>query len=175
MQADATAIIPHPSCPPGSFSQILPCFFISLICYKRPYSQHSRTLLIPFGDASIKKRSLLTQSGDIRCYSTVRTDYYVIFYDSARSIFATAASRNVFLTLQLSLHKKTNKFQKKTKNLIFYDHCTAPATSSYPSLKNSFNGCQGHPPLCLPPRTAQRLPDRIQTMFGRAVFIQLSV
>jgi hypothetical protein len=35
--------------------------------------------------------------------------------------------------------------------------------------------CQGHPPLCLPPRTAQRLPDRIQTMFGRAVFIQLTV
>ncbi len=53
--------------------------------------------------------------------------------------------------------------------------CTAPATSSYPSLKNSFNGCQGHPPHCLPPRTAQRLPDRIPTMFGRAVFIQLTV
>jgi hypothetical protein len=53
--------------------------------------------------------------------------------------------------------------------------CTAPATSSYPSLKNSFNGCQGHPTLCLPPRTAQGIPDRIQMMFGRAVFIQLAV
>ena len=44
-----------------------------------------------------------------------------------------------------------------------------------PLIENSFSGCQGHPPLCLPPRTAQRLPDRIQTMFGRAVFIQLTV
>ncbi|MFN9899318.1 MAG: hypothetical protein ACK55Z_11110 [bacterium] len=52
--------------------------------------------------------------------------------------------------------------------------CTAPTAPSYPSLKNLFNGCQGYPPLCLSPRTAEGLPDRIQTMFGHAVFIQLS-
>jgi hypothetical protein len=34
-----------------------------------------------------------------------------------------------------------------------------------PLIENSFNGYQGHPPLCLSPRTAQRIPDRIQTMF----------
>ncbi len=45
-----------------------------------------------------------------------------------------------------------------------------PAT---PLVRNSLNGCQGHPPLCLSPRTAQRLPGRIQTVFGRAVFIQV--
>jgi hypothetical protein len=44
-------------------------------------------------------------------------------------------------------------------------HSTAP---SYPSIENSFNGCQGHPPPCLPPRTAQRLPGRIQKVFQRA-------
>jgi hypothetical protein len=43
--------------------------------------------------------------------------------------------------------------------------CTAP---SYPSIENSFNGCQGHPPFRLPPGTAQRLPDRIQKVFGHA-------
>jgi hypothetical protein len=52
--------------------------------------------------------------------------------------------------------------------------CTALYRTQLPLTENSFNGCQGHPPLCLPPRTAQRLPDRIQTMFGRAVFIQLT-
>jgi hypothetical protein len=52
--------------------------------------------------------------------------------------------------------------------------CTAPAAPSYPSLKNIFNGCQGHLLLCLSPRTAQGLPDQIQTMFRRATFIQLS-
>ncbi len=51
---------------------------------------------------------------------------------------------------------------------IVHPSCTAPAASSYPSIENSFNGCQGHPPLCLPPRTAQRIPDRIQKMLGRA-------
>ena len=59
-------------------------------------------------------------------------------------------------------------------------HCelstyTALYRTQLPLIENSFNGCQGHPPLCLPPGTAQRLPDRIQTMFGRAVFIQLTV
>ncbi len=39
---------------------------------------------------------------------------------------------------------------------------------SYPSIENLSNGCQGHPPFCLPPGTAQRLPDRIQKVFGRA-------
>jgi hypothetical protein len=33
-------------------------------------------------------------------------------------------------------------------------HCTAPAATNYPSLRNSLNGWQGHPPFCLSP------PDR---------------
>jgi hypothetical protein len=56
-----------------------------------------------------------------------------------------------------------------------FEACTALYRTQLPLIENSFIGCQGHPPLCLPPRTAQRLPDRIQTMFGCAVFIQLTV
>jgi hypothetical protein len=59
-----------------------------------------------------------------------------------------------------------NKNKHKTLIEVLYgSRCT-----QLPLIENSFNGCQGHPPLCLPPR-----PDRIQTMFGRAVFIQLTV
>jgi hypothetical protein len=47
-------------------------------------------------------------------------------------------------------------------------NCMALYRTQLPLIENSFNGCQGHPPLCLPPGTAQRLPDWIQTMFGRA-------
>jgi hypothetical protein len=39
---------------------------------------------------------------------------------------------------------------------------------SYPSIENLFNGCQGHPLVCLPPGTAQRQPDRIKKRFERA-------
>jgi hypothetical protein len=46
---------------------------------------------------------------------------------------------------------------------------------SYPSIENLFNGCQGHPPLCLPPGTAQRQPDRIKKGSNAQQFIQLTV
>jgi hypothetical protein len=46
---------------------------------------------------------------------------------------------------------------------------------SYPSIENSFNGCQGHPLVCLPPGTAQRQPDRIKKGSNAQQFIQLSV
>jgi hypothetical protein len=46
---------------------------------------------------------------------------------------------------------------------------------SYPSIENSFNGCQGHPPFCLPPGTAQRQPDRIKKGPNAQQFIQLTV
>jgi hypothetical protein len=55
---------------------------------------------------------------------------------------------------------------KETKML--FPCCTALYRTQLPLIENSFNGCQGHPPLCLPPGTAQRLPDRIQKVFGRA-------
>jgi hypothetical protein len=56
-------------------------------------------------------------------------------------------------------------------------HCfnyTTPERTQLPLIENSFNNCQGHPPLCLPPGTAQRLPDRIQTMFGRAAIYSIA-
>ncbi len=46
--------------------------------------------------------------------------------------------------------------------------CTELYRTQLPLIENSFNGCQGHPPLCLPPGTTQWLPDRIQKVFGRA-------
>jgi hypothetical protein len=46
---------------------------------------------------------------------------------------------------------------------------------SYPSIENLFNGCQGHPPSCLPPGTAQRQPDRIKKGSNAQQFIQLTV
>jgi hypothetical protein len=51
-------------------------------------------------------------------------------------------------------------------------HSTA---TSYPSIENLFNGCQGHPPFCLPPGTAQRQPDRIKKGSNAQQFIQLTV
>jgi hypothetical protein len=57
----------------------------------------------------------------------------------------------------------------KTANCIEENSvCTALYRTQLPLIENSFNGCQGHPPLCLPPGTAQRLPDWIQKVFGRA-------
>jgi hypothetical protein len=46
---------------------------------------------------------------------------------------------------------------------------------SYPSIENLFNGCQGHPLVCLPPGTAQRQPDRIKKGSNTQQFIQLTV
>ncbi len=46
---------------------------------------------------------------------------------------------------------------------------------SYPSIENLFNGCQGHPPVCPPPGTAQRQPDRIKKGSNAQQFIQLTV
>ncbi len=46
---------------------------------------------------------------------------------------------------------------------------------SYPSIENSFNGCQGHPPFCLPPGTAQWQPDWIKKGSNAQQFIQLTV
>ncbi len=43
-----------------------------------------------------------------------------------------------------------------TPKCTFVRHSTA---ISYPSIKNLFNGCQGHPLVCPPPGTAQRQPD----------------
>ncbi len=39
-------------------------------------------------------------------------------------------------------------------SLSVHTWCTAPAATNYPSLRNSLNGWQGHPPFCLSP------PDR---------------
>jgi hypothetical protein len=46
-------------------------------------------------------------------------------------------------------------------------HSTA---TSYPSIENLFNGCQGHPPFCL-----QGQPDRIKKGSNAQQFIQLTV
>jgi len=62
-------------------------------------------------------------------------------------------------------------------------HCTSYIFStvrhstaiSYPSIESLFNGCQGHPPFCLPPGTAQRQPDRIKKGSNAQQFIQLTV
>jgi hypothetical protein len=53
-----------------------------------------------------------------------------------------------------------------------FSSCTAPAAPNYPSIEKLIQWLIGHPPLCLPPRTAQRLPDRIQKV---QLFIQLTV
>ncbi len=55
------------------------------------------------------------------------------------------------------------------KGTTFVRHSTA---ISYPSIENLFNGCQGHPPFCLPPGTA---PDRIKKGSNAQQFIQLTV
>ncbi len=45
----------------------------------------------------------------------------------------------------------------------------------YPSIENLFNGCQGHPLVCLPPGTAQWQPDQIKKGSNTQQFIQLTV
>ncbi len=65
--------------------------------------------------------------------------------------------------------------QHRARVVIHDGLCTAPAAPNYPSIEKLIQWLIGPSPLCLPPRTAQRLPDRIQMMFGRAVFIQLIV
>ncbi len=64
-------------------------------------------------------------------------------------------------------HIEPVKVKKVLKSFMSYTACVRHSTApSYLSIENSFNGCSGHPPLCLPPGTAQRLPDRIQKVFG---------
>ncbi len=61
------------------------------------------------------------------------------------------------------VYSRTNSNRSRLRSLLLY--CTR--CTQLPLIESSFNGCQGHPPLCLPPGTAQQLPDRIETMFGR--------
>ncbi len=48
-------------------------------------------------------------------------------------------------------------------------------TLSYPPIKNSFNGCQGHPLVCLPPGTAQRQRNPEVKRLNAQQFIQLTL
>ena len=45
---------------------------------------------------------------------------------------------------------------------------------SYPSIENLFNGCQGHPLVCLPPGTAQRQRNPEVKLLNAQHFIQLT-
>ncbi len=60
----------------------------------------------------------------------------------------------------------------KKKPIVLVRHSTA---ISYPSIENLFNGCQGHPLVCLPPGTEQRQPGRIKKGSNAQQFIQLTV
>ncbi len=55
--------------------------------------------------------------------------------------------------------------QKKARHKYIVRHST---TLSYPPIENSFNGCQGHPLVCLPPKTAQRQRSPEVKRFERA-------
>ncbi len=48
-------------------------------------------------------------------------------------------------------------------------------TLSYPPIENSFNGCQGHPLVCLPPGTAQRQQNSEEKRLNTQQFIQLTL
>ncbi len=70
-----------------------------------------------------------------------------------------------YLQIFCSLAKHEKSLSLFGENILNVRHSTAP---SYPSIENLFNVCWGHPPFCLPPGTAQRLPDRIQKVFRHA-------
>jgi hypothetical protein len=77
---------------------------------------------------------------------------YILFVHK-KSVSKREKLKIIFIKIKNK--KKQKKKQKKT--FIVVRHSTA---ISYPSIENSFNGCQGHPLVCLPPGTAQRQPDR---------------
>ncbi len=54
--------------------------------------------------------------------------------------------------------------------------CMAPAATSCPSLRNSLNGCQGHPPLCLSPPDRPKVsrPDSIDVR-TRSIYSTISI
>jgi hypothetical protein len=81
------------------------------------------------------------------------------------------------------MYSSCNRLIWRQKNSVMYQNLMKMFISpvrhstaiSYPSIENLFNGCQGHPPFCLPPGTAQRQPDRIKKGSNAQQFIQLTV
>ncbi len=48
-------------------------------------------------------------------------------------------------------------------------------TLSYPPIENSFNSCQGHPLVCLPPGTAERQGNPEEKRLNAQQFIMLTL
>jgi hypothetical protein len=70
--------------------------------------------------------------------------------------------------------------QNEEKNIILSVQGSLKAvrhstTISYPPIENSFNGCQGHPLVCLPLGTARRQLDPEVKRFERAAIYSANI
>ncbi len=133
---------------------------------------------------TFEKPNILISVGFYLIRSSVNSVFFLRLFDVCSvSFFCLFYTIRFFVTFQELFSRNCSLPTFKYKTTFFevvklfivhlnYSHiysiCTALYRTQLPVHRNLFNGCQGHPPLCLPPGTAQRLPDRIQKVFGRA-------